>query len=134
MGVVFGNGGGEPSGARSSMNDPLGLIQASQSGVRFVGGGAAGAGNATGGQGASSELAARFRETLKQEVEAVQKQQQDAAASAERVRSSDDQLASLNAATRQADDALDTLMKLSGRVQAMRGLGQGRQVGFDSTG
>jgi ABC-type transporter Mla subunit MlaD len=118
------------------MNDPLGLIQSSLSGMRLASGGAAGIGHGVQGNsgGASSELAAKFRETLKQEVEAVQRLQQDAAASAERVRSSDDLLASLNAATRQADDALDTLMKLSGRVQAMRGFGQGRPAHLDLPG
>lgn len=117
------------------MNDPLGLIGASQSGVRGIGGGAGGAGRVAGGPDASPEQAAKFRAALKQEVEAVERLQQDAAASAERVRSSDDQLASLTAATRQADDALNTLMKLSGRVQAMRGIGGGGKAsGLDSTG
>lgn len=117
------------------MNDPLGLIGASQTGVRGIGGGAAGVGRGVGGADASPENAAKFRAALKQEVAAVERLQQDAAASAERVRSSDDQLASLTAATRQADDALDTLMKLSGRVQAMREIGvTGNGARLDSTG
>ncbi|MGP1346391.1 MAG: hypothetical protein ACTS3F_06970 [Phycisphaerales bacterium] len=105
------------------MNDPLGLISGGQGGVRGVGPGVSRADR--GGAASGGEAAERFRAALREEFVQAERMQRSAAESAERVSVSDDQLASLSEATRQADDAISTLMRLSERMRSAHGIGLG---------